>query len=175
MTKKMAICNIQYTFENYANVDVEKLAWRIHDYAEREFAEFRPMVSEPGCGVDTPDYVDVMLCKKDSEPFIEADIRRRAVNIPRECQRGGLVLYITIQNSDGTSYHFKHHYPSRNWQPSNVANGMRQLKIKKTIAKSSAKEADGSTKGNEIGSHNGLRFSKRDLEILLNLINQRKR
>ena len=136
MTKKMAICNIQYTFESYANIDVEKLAWLIHDYAEHEFAEFRPIVSEPGCGVDTPDYIDVMLCKKDSKAFIEADIRRRAINIPLECQRGGLLLKITIQNSDGTSYHFKHRYPSRNWQPSDSLNGMRQLKINKLITHS---------------------------------------
>ena len=142
MTKDMAICNIQYTFESYANIDVEKLAWKIHDYAEREFAEFRPMVSEPGGNADMPDYVDVMLCKKDGETFIEADIRRRAVNIPLECQRGGLVLRISIQNSDGTNYHFKHRYPSRNWQPGKGSNGMRQLKMKKTIAKSPAKDGD---------------------------------
>ena len=170
----MAICNIQYTFESYANVDVAKLAWRIHDYAEREFAEFRPMVSEPGGGVDMPDYVDIMLCKKDGEAFIEADIRRRAVNIPLECQRGGLVLNISIINSDGTNWHFKHHYPSYNWQPNNESNGMRQLKIKKTITNRSAQENDGSAKDDEIASHNGLRFSKKDLDILLGLINQRK-
>ena len=136
MTKKMAICNIQYTFESYANIDVEKLAWKIHDYTEHEFAEFRPMVTEPGGNVDMSDYIDVMLCKKDGKAFIEADIRRRAINIPLECQRGGLVLKIAIQNSDGTSYHFKHRYPSRNFRPSKEANGMRQLKIKKTITKS---------------------------------------
>ena len=136
MTKKMAICNIQYTFESYANIDVEKLAWKIHDYTEHEFAEFRPMVTEPEGNADMSDYIDVMLCKKDGKAFIEADIRRRAINIPLECQRGGLVLKIAIQNSDGTSYHFKHRYPSRNFRPSKEANGMRQLKIKKTITKS---------------------------------------
>ena len=136
MTKQMAICNIQYTFESYANIDVEKLAWKIHDYTEHEFAKFHPMVTELGDNADMSDYIDIMLCKKDGKAFIEADIRRRAINIPLECQRGGLVLQIAIQNSDGTSYHVKHQYPSRNFLPSKEANGMRQLKIKKTITKS---------------------------------------
>lgn len=61
MTKEMAFCNIQYTYESYVGIDVEKLAWKIHDYVQREFAEFHPLVSEPGNGVEMPDYVDVIL------------------------------------------------------------------------------------------------------------------
>jgi len=105
MTEKMGICIIKYTYERYVGIDVEKLAWKLHNYAEQAFAEFHPMVSEPGNGVEMPDYVDVMLCKKDGSSFDEADIRERAVRIPHECMQKGVTLTITIsiQNSDGTS------------------------------------------------------------------------
>ena len=149
MTKKMAFCNIQYTYESYVGIDVEKLAQKIHDYVQREFAEFHPLVSEPGNGVDMPDYVDVTFKKNDGF-FIEADIRRRAVNIPREYQKGELALKIFIQNSDGTSFHFKHQYPSYNWEPKERTNPMRHLKIQKTITKRTEKESDKAKKGKNL-------------------------
>ena len=149
MTKKMAICNIQYTYESYVGIDVEKLAWKIHDYVQQEFAEYHPLVSEPGNGVEMPDYVDITIKKNDGF-FIEADIRRRAVNIPRECQKGELVLKIFIKNSDGTSFHFKHQYPSYNWEPKERTNPMRHLKIQKTITKRAEKESDKAKKGKNL-------------------------
>lgn len=59
---------------------------------------------EPGSDMEMPDHVDMLLCKKDGSIFYESDILRRAVNIPHDCQMGGLVLEIFIQNCDGTRY-----------------------------------------------------------------------
>ena len=91
---------------------------------------------EPGTIPDMPDYLDIVLCKKDGSIFYESDILRRAVNIPHDCQMGGLVLEIFIQNCDGTRYKKRHAYP-KPWED-HEANGksdMRKLKIHKTISK----------------------------------------
>ena len=83
-----------------------------------------------------PDHVDMLLCKKDGSIFYESDIRRRAINIPKDCQEDGLVLEIFIQNCDGTRYKKIHKYPKPWWKhQANGKSGMRQLKINKTIIK----------------------------------------
>lgn len=79
---------------------------------QKEFADFNPQVSEPGSDMEMPDHVDMLLCKKDGSIFYESDILRRAVNIPHDCQMGGLVLEIFIQNCDGTRYKKDMHIPS---------------------------------------------------------------
>lgn len=103
---------------------------------EGRVGEFQPQMSEPGTIPDMPDYLDIVLCKKDGSIFYESDILRRAVNIPHDCQMGGLVLEIFIQNCDGTRYKKRHAYP-KPWED-HEANGksdMRKLKIHKTISK----------------------------------------
>ena len=51
-----------------------------------------------------PDYLDIVLCKKDGSIFYEMDIQRRAINIPLDFQMEGLVLEFNITNCDGTKF-----------------------------------------------------------------------
>ena len=51
-----------------------------------------------------PDYLDIVLCKKDGSIFYEMDIQRRAINIPLDFQLEGLVMEINITNCDGTKF-----------------------------------------------------------------------
>ena len=60
-----------------------------------------------------PDYLDILLCKKDGSIFYEMDIERRAINIPLDFQLEGLVLEIDITNCDGTKYKKIHHFVRR--------------------------------------------------------------
>ena len=136
MAAKMSLCSISYTYEHYAGIDVEKLSNLIYEYAQKEFADFNPQVSEPGSYMEMPDHVDMLLCKKDGSIFYESDILRRAINIPKDCQEDGLVLEIFIQNGDGTRYKKRHEYPKPWWKhQADGKSGMRQLKINKTIIK----------------------------------------
>ena len=82
----------------------QKYTRGLFEYVKEEFGEFQPQMSEPGTIPDMPDYLDIVLCKKDGSIFYESDILRRAVNIPHDCQMDGLVLEIFIQNCDGTRY-----------------------------------------------------------------------
>lgn len=84
----------------------------LFEYVKEEFGEFQPQMSEPGTIPDMPDYLDIVLCKKDGSIFYEMDIQRRAINIPHDCQMDGLVLEIFIQNCDGTRYKKDMHIPS---------------------------------------------------------------
>lgn len=77
------------------------------------FGEFRPQMSEPETIPDLPDYLDILLCKKDGSIFYEMDIERRAINIPLDFQLEGLVLEIDITNCDGTKYKKIHHFVRR--------------------------------------------------------------
>ena len=104
MANKMSICIIKYTYTQYAGVDIEKYTRGLFEYVKEAFGEFQPEMSEPGTIPDMPDYLDILLCKKDGSIFYESDILRRAVNIPHDCQMDGLVLEIFIQNCDGTRY-----------------------------------------------------------------------
>ena len=72
--------------------------------------EFQPQMSEPGTIPDMPDYLDILLCKKDGSIFYEMDIQRRAINIPLDFQMEGLVLEINITNCDGTKYKKTHQF-----------------------------------------------------------------
>ena len=74
------------------------------------FGEFQPQMSEPGTIPDMPDYLDIVLCKKDGSIFYEMDIQRRAINIPLDFQMEGLVLEINITNCDGTKYKKTHQF-----------------------------------------------------------------
>ena len=131
----MSLCTINYTFEHYAGIDVEKLSHAIYEYVLKAFADFNPQVSEPGSDMDMPDHVNLLLCKKDSSIFYEQDILRRAINIPLDCQTDGLVLEIFIQNCDGTRYKKRHEYPKPWWKrKADNKSGMRQLKIKKSFS-----------------------------------------
>ena len=67
-------------------------------------------MSEPGTIPDMPDYLDIVLCKKDGSIFYEMDIQRRAINIPLDFQLEGLVLEINITNCDGTKYKKTHQF-----------------------------------------------------------------
>ena len=82
-----------------------------------------------------PDYLDILLCKKDGSIFYEMDIQRRAINIPLDFQLEGLVLDINITNCDGTKFKKKHQYhPFRNRNgKEDIKKEVRQLKIKKTF------------------------------------------
>ena len=60
-----------------------------------------------------PDYLDIVLCKKDGSIFYEMDIERRAINIPLDFQMEGLVLEINITNCDATKYKKIHHFVRR--------------------------------------------------------------
>ena len=131
----MSLCIIKYTYTRYVGVDIEKCTRGLFEYVKEEFGEFQPQMSEPGTIPDMPDYLDIVLCKKDGSIFYEMDIQRRAINIPLDFQMEGLVLEINITNCDGTKYQKKHQYhPFRNRNgKEDIKNEVRQLKIKKTF------------------------------------------
>ena len=109
----MSLCIIKYTYTQYVGVDIEKYTRGLFEYVKEEFGEFRPQMSEPGTIPDMPDYLDIVLCKKDGSIFYEMDIQRRAINIPLDFQLEGLVLEIDITNCDGTKYKKIHHFVRR--------------------------------------------------------------
>lgn len=131
----MSICIIKYTYTQYVGVDIEKYTRGLFEYVKEAFGELRPQMSEPGTIPDMPDYLDIVLCKKDGSIFYEMDIQRRAINIPLDFQMEGLVLEIDITNCDGTKYQKKHQYhPFRNRNgKEDIKKEVRQLKIKKTF------------------------------------------
>lgn len=132
----MSLCIIKYTYTRYVGVDIEKYTRGLFEYVKEEFGEFQPQMSEPGTIPDMPDYLDIVLCKKDGSIFYEMDIQRRAINIPHDCQMDGLVLEIFIQNCDGTRYKKRHAYPKPWWNhKANGKSGMRKLKFIKLSAK----------------------------------------
>ena len=135
MANKMSLCIIKYTYTQYVGVDIEKYTRGLFEYVKEAFGEFRPQMSEPGTIPDMPDYLDILLCKKDGSIFYEMDIQRRAINIPLDFQLEGLVLEINITNCDGTKYQKKHQYhPFRNRNgKEDIKKEVRQLKIKKTF------------------------------------------
>lgn len=110
MAGKMSLCIIKYTYTRYVGVDIEKYTRGIYEYVKEAFGELQPQMSEPGTIPDMPDYLDVVLIKKDGSNFLEMDIVRRAINIPRDFQMEGLVLEISITNCDGTNYKKTHQY-----------------------------------------------------------------
>ena len=110
MANKMSLCIIKYTYTRYVGVDIEKYTRGIYEYVKEAFGEFRPQMSEPGTIPDMPDYLDIVLCKKDGINFNETDIERRATNIPIDFQLEGLVLEINITNCDGTKYKKTHQF-----------------------------------------------------------------
>ena len=133
----MSLCIIKYTYTRYAGVDIEKYTRGLFEYVKEEFGEFQPQMSEPGTIPDMPDYLDIVLCKKDGSIFYEMDIARRAINIPRDFQLEGLVLEISITNCDGTNYkkrHLYHRFGNCNGKE-DTKSDMRKLKIHKTISK----------------------------------------
>ena len=109
----MSLCIIKYTYTRYVGVDIEKCTRGLFEYVKEEFGEFQPQMSEPGTIPDMPDYLDIVLCKKDGSIFYEMDIERRAINIPLDFQLEGLVLEIDITNCDGTKYKKIHHFVRR--------------------------------------------------------------
>ena len=109
----MSLCIIKYTYTRYVGVDIEKYTRGLFEYVKEAFGEFRPQMSEPGTIPDMPDYLDIVLCKKDGSIFYEMDIQRRAINIPLDFQMEGLVLEINITNCDGTKYKKIHHFVRR--------------------------------------------------------------
>ena len=113
MANKMSLCIIKYTYTQYVGVDIEKYTRGLFEYVKEEFGEFQPQMSEPGTIPDMPDYLDIVLCKKDGSIFYEMDIQRRAINIPLDFQLEGLVLEIDITNCDGTKYKKIHHFVRR--------------------------------------------------------------
>ena len=131
----MSLCIIKYTYTQYAGVDIEKYTRGLFEYVKEAFGEFQPEMSEPGTIPDMPDYLDILLCKKDGSIFYKMDIERRAINIPLDFQMEGLVLEISITNCDGTKYQKKHQYhPFRNRNgKEDIKKEVRQLKIKKTF------------------------------------------
>ena len=131
----MSLCIIKYTYTRYVGVDIEKCTRGLFEYVKEEFGEFQPQMSEPGTIPDMPDYLDIVLCKKDGSIFYEMDIQRRAINIPLDFQLEGLVLEINITNCDGTKFKKKHQYhPFRNRNgKEDIKKEVRQLKIKKTF------------------------------------------
>lgn len=104
MVGKMSLCIIKYTYTRYVGVDIEKYTRGIYEYVKDAFGELQPQMSEPGTIPDMPDYLDVVLIKKDGSNFLEMDIVRRAFNIPTDYQLDGLVLEIKITNCDGAEY-----------------------------------------------------------------------
>ena len=135
MTNKMSICIIKYTYTQYVGVDIEKYTRGLFEYVKEAFGVFRPQMSELGTIPDMPDYLDIVLCKKDGSIFYEMNIARRAINIPLDFQLEGLVLEINITNCDGTKYKKIHQYhPFRNRNgKEDIKKEVRQLKIKKTF------------------------------------------
>ena len=109
----MSLCIIKYTYTRYVGVDIEKYTRGLFEYVKEAFGEFRPQMSEPGTIPDMPDYLDIVLCKKDGSIFYEMDIQRRAINIPLDFQLEGLVMEIDITNCDGTKYKKIHHFVRR--------------------------------------------------------------
>ena len=109
----MSLCIIKYTYTRYVGVDIEKYTRGLFEYVKEEFGEFQPQMSEPGTIPDMPDYLGIVLCKKDGSIFYEMDIQRRAINIPLDFQMEGLVLEINITNCDGTKYKKIHHFVRR--------------------------------------------------------------
>ena len=109
----MSLCIIKYTYTRYVGVDIEKYTRGLFEYVKEAFGEFQPQMSEPGTIPDMPDYLDIVLCKKDGSIFYEMDIQRRAINIPLDFQLEGLVLEIDITNCDGTKYKKIHHFVRR--------------------------------------------------------------
>jgi len=109
----MSLCIIKYTYTQYVGVDIEKYTRGLFEYVKEAFGEFQPQMSEPGTIPDMPDYLDIVLCKKDGSIFYEMDIQRRAINIPLNFQLEGLVLEIDITNCDGTKYKKIHHFVRR--------------------------------------------------------------
>ena len=109
----MSLCIIKYTYTRYAGVDIEKYTRGLFEYVKEEFGEFQPQMSEPGTIPDMPDYLDIVLCKKDGSIFYEMDIQRRAINIPLDFQLEGLVMEIDITNCDGTKYKKTHQFVRR--------------------------------------------------------------
>ena len=96
MANKMSICIIKYTYTQYVGVDIEKYTRGLFEYVKEAFGEFQPEMSEPGTIPDMPDYLDILLCKKDGSIFYKMDIERRAINIPLDFQLEGLVMEIDI-------------------------------------------------------------------------------
>ena len=133
MAGKMSLCIIKYTYTRYVGVDIEKYTRGIYEYVKEAFGELQPQMSEPGTIPDMPDYLDVVLCKKDGSNFLEMDIVRRAINIPRDFQMEGLVLEINITNCDGTKFKKKHQYHPLKYR--NGKGGLRQLRIHKNIVR----------------------------------------
>ena len=120
----MSLCIIKYTYTRYVGVDIEKYTRGLFEYVKEEFGEFRPQMSEPGTIPDMPDYLDIVLCKKDGSIFYEMDIQRRAINIPHDCQMDA--------------------YPKPWWNhKANGKSGMRKLKIHKTISKRNLNNQEG--------------------------------
>ena len=113
----------------------QKYTRGLFEHVKEAFGEFQPEMSEPGTIPDMPDYLDILLCKKDGSIFYKMDIERRAINIPLDFQMEGLVLEISITNCDGTKYQKKHQYhPFRNRNgKEDIKKEVRQLKIKKTF------------------------------------------
>lgn len=141
----MSICIIKYTYTQYVGVDIEKYTRGLFEYVKEAFGEFRPQMSEPGTIPDMPDYLDIVLCKKDGSIFYEMDIARRAINIPRDFQLEGLVLEISINNCDGTNYkkrHLYHRFGNCNGKE-DTKSDMRKLKIHKTITKRNLNNQEG--------------------------------
>ena len=110
MAGKMSLCIVKYTYTRYVGVDIEKYTRGIYEYVKEAFGELQPQMSEPGTIPDMPDYLDVVLIKKDGSNFLEMDIVKRAINIPTNYQLDGLVLEISITNCDGTNYKKTHQY-----------------------------------------------------------------
>lgn len=133
----MSLCIIKYTYTRYVGVDIEKYTRGIYEYVKEAFGELQPQMSEPGTIPDMPDYLDVVLIKKDGSNFLEMDIVRRAINIPTDYQLDGLVLEISITNCDGTKYQKKHQYhPLKNRNgKGDSRKGLRQLRIHKNIVR----------------------------------------
>ena len=109
----MSLCIIKYTYTRYVGVDIEKYTRGLFEYVKEAFGEFQPQMSEPGTIPDMPDYLDIVLCKKDGSIFYEMDIERRAINIPLDFQLEGLVMEIDITNCDGTKYKKTHQFVRR--------------------------------------------------------------
>ena len=69
MANKMSLCIIKYTYTRYVGVDIEKYTRGLFEYVKEAFGEFQPQMSEPGTIPDMPDYLDIVLCKKDGSIF----------------------------------------------------------------------------------------------------------
>ena len=110
MANKMSLCIIKYTYTQYAGVDIERYTRGLFEYVKEAFGEFQPEMSELGTIPDMPNYLDILLCKKDGSIFYKMDIERRAINIPLDLQMEGLVLEISITNCDGTKYKKTHQF-----------------------------------------------------------------